>query len=165
MDDRFQWRRNIYGHSGLVRTKFWQNHLRNAIRMIDSLKTYQFVRTKFRSPDQVRKRSYATALIWIWIKCWIEKYLGNYNFKNYFFPFLKNWYQKRNLLMIYWIKKMKMTTKLLSKMNVRPNLIPLNLIMMTCQIQIMKIFLKTEVCKFWKYWTVSIKNPFPTMTF
>ena len=50
----FQWRRNIYGHSGLVRTKFLENHIENAIR--DS----RFYSIVLISPDQVVKRSYAT---------------------------------------------------------------------------------------------------------
>ena len=44
-----EWRRNIYGHSGLVRTKFLENHIKNAIG--DS----RFYSIVLISPDQVLK--------------------------------------------------------------------------------------------------------------
>ena len=51
-----QGRRHVYGHSGLVRTKFWDNHI-----------SYTTGDDKFSidiliSPDKVEKRSYTTAL-------------------------------------------------------------------------------------------------------
>ena len=49
-----QWRRNIYGHSGLVWTKFWENYIGYAIG------DDKFYMDILISPDQVKKHSYAT---------------------------------------------------------------------------------------------------------
>ena len=45
---------------GLVRTKLWANYIIKVVRDNQTLKNVVLVRTKFSSPDKVKKRSYTT---------------------------------------------------------------------------------------------------------